>query len=101
MTNTSRRQAAVYDRRLSSIWGRADQATQADIREYEEAEELRQARTAAAEKRENPACPVPDCPQARCRGCRWNARKPYTKPTVTRRDFEHLIDLECKQNPQM
>ena len=54
MTNTSRRQAAVYDRRLASIWGREDQP-----------------------------------------------RKPYTPPTVTEHDFEHLIDLECKQNPQM
>ena len=29
------------------------------------------------------------------------ASKPYTKPTVTEHDFEHLIELECKQNPYM
>ena len=28
-------------------------------------------------------------------------RKPYTPPTVTERDFEHLIDLECRANPHM
>jgi hypothetical protein len=56
MTNTSRRQEAVYDRRLASIWGREDQPRK---------------------------------------------RRPYSKPTVTRRDFEHLIDLECRANPAM
>lgn len=30
-----------------------------------------------------------------------STRKPYSASTVTRRDFEHVIDAECRENPYM
>ena len=56
-------------------------------------------------RRENPSCPIDDCPREHCADCPYSTgpRKAYTKPTVTvgPRDDEDCIEALCALNPYM
>ena len=56
-------------------------------------------------RRENPSCPIDDCPREHCADCPYSTgpRKAYTKPTVTvgPRDDEDCIEALCALNPRM